>query len=226
MILWTQKITPQEAAYRVKNSGGKSGQIKVGIYCRVSTHDQMCDRQRADLLEFASRCNYNVVEIFTEVGSGAKNDRLERREVIQLARARSIDAVLVTEISRWGRSTADLILTLEELATYGVSLIAQNGFQFDLSTPHGRLIAQILASMAEFERELIRERVRSGLANARSRGKVFGRPKGGKTKRNCTKIRELNQAGQSLRSIGKQVGLSKTAVANCLNRDVDRIEVA
>ncbi len=132
-----------------------------------------------------------------------------------MARARLIDAVLVTELSRWGRSTSDLIRTLEELASYGVSVIAQTGMQFDLSTPHGRLIAQIMSSMAEFERELIRERVRSGIANARARGKVFGRPTGGKIADSCDRINELRGQNMSVRAIAREVGLSKSAIAKC-----------
>jgi putative DNA-invertase from lambdoid prophage Rac len=199
----------------VENSGGKSGQFRVGIYCRVSTHDQTCDRQERELKIYAAKCNYDVVGIFKEIGSGAKLDRQERQKVIDLARSRSIDAVLVTELSRWGRSTSDLIRTLEELASYGVSLIAQTGMQFDLSTPHGKLIAQILSSMAEFERELIRERVRSGLAHARAKGKVFGRPTGGKIADSCDRINQLRAEGMSVRSIAREVGLSKSAIAKC-----------
>jgi putative DNA-invertase from lambdoid prophage Rac len=199
----------------VVNSGGKSGQLRVGIYARVSTQDQNCDRQLSDLKSYADRCGHDVVRIYKEVGSGAKNDRQERKKIIQLARARSIDAVLVTELSRWGRSTADLIMTLEELASYGVSLIAQTGMQFDLSTPHGKLIAQILSSMAEFERELIRERVKSGLAHARRKGKVFGRPKGGKIAASCDRINQLRAEKMSDRSIAKVVGLSKSSIAKC-----------
>jgi putative DNA-invertase from lambdoid prophage Rac len=199
----------------VVNFGGESGQSKIAIYCRVSTKDQNCERQNRDLTDYAARCGHEVVSVFKEVASGAKNDRAERKKIVQLARSRLIDAVLVTELSRWGRSTSDLIFSLEELASYGVSLIAQAGMQFDLSTPHGKLIAQILSSMAEFERELIRERVRSGLANARARGKVFGRPKGGKVADSCTQVRILRAAGLTHRQIAKEVGISKSSVCQC-----------
>jgi putative DNA-invertase from lambdoid prophage Rac len=199
----------------VENSGGKSGQIRVAIYTRVSTKDQNCDRQIADLENYAQLANYRVERAYKETASGTKNDRIERRAVINLARSRSIDAVLVTELSRWGRSTIDLMNTLQELASYNVSLIAQTGMTFDLSTPHGKLIAQILASMAEFERELICERVRSGVANARAKGKIFGRPRGGKIKDSCDRINELRSQGMSVRAIALEVGLSKSAIAKC-----------
>lgn len=197
------------------NSGGKSGHLRAAIYCRVSTKDQNCSRQRQDLNEYANTCGYVVKGCYSETESGAKNDRAERKKIIELARSRLIDAVLVTELSRWGRSTVDLIMTLELLASYGVSLIAQTGMQFDLSTPHGRLIAQILSSMAEFERDLIRERVRSGIAHARAKGKIFGRPTGGKIADSCDRINKLRAQKLSVRSIAREVGLSKSAIAKC-----------
>ena len=199
----------------MENLGGKSGRLRIGIYCRVSTHDQVCDRQESELKSYADRCNYDVVRIFKEVGSGAKNDRVERLRVMELARGRQIDAILVSELTRWGRSTIDLIDTLHQLQSWGVSLIAQNGFEFDLSTPHGKMIAGIMASLAEFERDLLRERVRSGLASARAKGKVFGRPKGGKIADSCDRINQLRGQGMSVRAIAREVGLSKTSIAKC-----------
>ena len=95
-----------------------------------------------------------------------------------LAQRREIDAVLVTELSRWGRSTLDLLHTLKELETWRVSVIAMNGLAFDLSTPHGRMMATIIAGIAEFERELIQERIRSGIAAAKARGKRWGASRG------------------------------------------------
>jgi putative DNA-invertase from lambdoid prophage Rac len=199
----------------VENLGGKSGQVRVAIYARVSTKDQTCDRQIADLEDYAQLANYQIVAAHKETASGTKNDRIERKAVINLARARKIDAILVTELSRWGRSTIDLVSTLQELATYNVSLIAQTGMTFDLSTPHGKLIAQILASMAEFERELICERISSGLAHARAKGKVFGRRKGGKIANSCDRINQLREQKMSDRAIAKQVGLSKSSIGKC-----------
>ena len=95
-----------------------------------------------------------MIGTFKETGSGVKLDRAERRRVIALAQARQIDAVLVSELSRWGRSTTDLLATLQELEARRVSVIALNGMAFDLTTPHGRMIATVLAGIAAFEREL------------------------------------------------------------------------
>jgi putative DNA-invertase from lambdoid prophage Rac len=97
-----------------------------------------------------------VVGVFKETGSGVRLDRAERRKVMALAQARRIDAVLVTELSRWGRSMLDLLHTLKELEAQRVSVIAMNGLAFDLTTPHGRMMATIIAGIVDFERELTR----------------------------------------------------------------------
>jgi DNA invertase Pin-like site-specific DNA recombinase len=141
------------------------------LYCRVSTADQSCERQEFDLRAFAGRAGYDVVGIFKETGSGTKLDRAERKKVLALAQSRQIDAILVTELSRWGRSTLDLLNTLRELENWKVSVIAMNGMAFDLSSPYGRMLATFLSGIAEFERDLISERVKSGLAVAKARGK-------------------------------------------------------
>jgi DNA invertase Pin-like site-specific DNA recombinase len=90
---------------------------RAALYCRVSTADQSCARQERDLAAFAARAGYDLVGVFKETGSGAKLDRAERRKVMALAQRREIDAVLVTELSRWGRSTLDLLQSLKQLET-------------------------------------------------------------------------------------------------------------
>jgi putative DNA-invertase from lambdoid prophage Rac len=186
--------------------------MRVAIYCRVSTHDQNCDRQERDLLEYAKQCGHEVVGVWSEFGSGAKCDRVKRNEVMVIARARKIDAVLVTELTRWGRSTIDLINTINDLHSWKVSLIAQTGMQFDLSTPAGNLMLTIMAGLAEFERSLIQERIKSGVALARSKGKVFGRKPGSKADKYRDEIKSLNEEGKSIRAIAKHLGISKNMV--------------
>ena len=119
---------------------------KVAIYCRVSTADQSCARQEQDLLAYADRAGFEVVEIRREISSGTKDQRSERKKIMALAQDRRIDAILVTELTRWGRSTTDLVQTLQNLQAWNVSLIAQTGLQFDLSTPQGKLIASMMAA--------------------------------------------------------------------------------
>ena len=173
---------------------------------------------------FATRAGYEVVGVFRETGSGVRADRVERRKVMALAQRREIDAVLVTELSRWGRSTLDLLHTLRELEAWRVSVIAMSGLAFDLSTPHGRMLATVVAGIAEFERELIRERVRSGMAAARARGKKLGRQPGQRPKsdRLAPKVLALVTQGRSYRLIGRELGLSKNTVADVVRRNRTR----
>ena len=193
---------------------------RVALYCRVSTADQSCARQERDLTVFAARAGYDVAGVFKETGSGSKLDRAERKKVMALAQRREVDAVFVTELSRWGRSTLDLLHTLKELESWRVSVIAMNGLAFDLSTPHGRMMATIIAGIAEFERELIQERIRSGIAAAKARGKRLGRQPGQRPKsdRLASKVLALVAAGRSYRLIGRELGLSKNTVAEIVKR--------
>ena len=128
--------------------------------------------------------------------------------------------MLVAELSRWGRSTTDLLATLRELEARRVSPVALNGMAFDLSTPQGRMMATVLAGIAEFERELIRERVRSGMAAAKARGKRLGRQPGQRPKsdRLAPKALALVAQGRSYRLIGRELGLSKNTVADIVKR--------
>ena len=110
----------------MENLVGKNGQVRAAIYVRVSTGDQNCDRQEADLLAYADRCGYRVRKIFRETGSGVKLDRVERGRIMALARSRQIDIILVTELTRWGRSTIDLLDSLGQLQSWGISSPRQN----------------------------------------------------------------------------------------------------
>ena len=197
---------------------------RAAIYCRVSTADQSCDRQERELRAFAGRAGYEVVGVFKETGSGVKLDRLERRKVMGLAQARHIDAALVTELSRWGRSTLDLLETLRELEARRVSVVAMNGMTFDLATATGRMFATLLAGISEFERDLLRERVRSGLAAAKARGQALGRQAGQRPKsdRLAPKVLALIDAGRSYRQVGRELGLSKNTVAGIVKRQRTR----
>ena len=128
--------------------------------------------------------------------------------------------MLVTELSRWGRSTLDLPHTLKALEAQRVSVIAMTGLTFDLTTPHGRMMATIIAGIADFERELIQERIRSGIAAAKARGKRLGRQPGQRPKsdRLASKVMALVAIGRSYRLIGREVGLSKNTVADIVKR--------
>ncbi|MGF1460004.1 MAG: recombinase family protein [Leptolyngbyaceae cyanobacterium] len=195
-------------------------QKRIAIYCRVSTMDQSCDRQEQDLLHYATQANFQVVGVWKETAPGTRSSRVEREQVMALAQARKIDAVLVTELTRWGRSTLDLIQTLQALHSWQVSLIAQTGLQFDLTTPQGRLIAQLMAALAEFERDLVSERVRSGLAAAKARGKLLGRRPGQRIKSDplAPKVIQMVEAGTAYRTVAHHLKLSKTTVTEIVKR--------
>jgi putative DNA-invertase from lambdoid prophage Rac len=172
---------------------------RAALYCRVSTADQSCDRQERDLRAFAKRSGFEIVGVYKEKASGAKTDRIERKKVMALAQAREIDAILVTELSRWGRSTIDLVQTLQSLQAWDVSVLAVSGLQFDLSTPHGKMIASVMAALAEFERDLIRERIKSGIAAAKARGKRLGRQSGQRpSDRKAKKVLKLAEGWSEL----------------------------
>lgn len=128
--------------------------------------------------------------------------------------------MLVTELTRWGRSTTDLLHTLQELETYGVSLVAQTGLQFDLRSPQGKLFASLMSALAEFERDLLREHIRSGIAAAQERGVKFGRQKGQRVKadRYEARVMALKQAGKSYRAVAAELHLSKNTVMDIVHR--------
>lgn len=188
------------------------------IYCRVSTDDQSCARQERDLTRFAQRAGYEVVGVYKEIASGTRNDRAARKQVLALAQKRSIDAVLVTELTRWGRSTVDLLETLETLNSFGVSVIAESGVQFDLGTAQGRMIAGMLSVLSQFERDLLSERTKSGLTNAVARGKKLGRPTGNvSATKHAAKVIQLRNEGLSIREIADRLSIGKTTVQQALN---------
>ena len=208
----------------VQRNGADGERRQVAIYCRVSISDQDNVRQERDLKEYAERAGYEVAAVFRETLSGirkAKGKRpVERGRAMALTQARQVDAVLVTELTRWGRSTQDLMDTLGQLASWDVSLIAQTGLTFDLSTTQGKLIANLMASLAEFEHDLLRERVRSRIAAAKARGQAFGRKVGYRpSDRHAPEVIRLAEDEKlSQRRISEKLGLSKTTVNEILKR--------
>jgi DNA invertase Pin-like site-specific DNA recombinase len=173
----TAKQTSGEAkSPRVFGQARKPAKVfRAGIYARVSTGGQQTiPLQIRALREYAARRGWIIALQMKEVGSGASQRQL-REKLLDAARRREIDAVLVWRLDRWGRSVADLLSTLQELDHLGVGFVSLTE-ALDLTTPAGRAMAALLAVFAEFEREILRERVRAGLAHARQNGKKLGRP--------------------------------------------------
>lgn len=187
----------------------KGREMKVGIYTRVSTHEQQTlPMQSKQLRVYARKRGWSVATEIRDVASGASARPL-REELMKAARRREIDAVLVWRLDRWGRSMADLVLTLKELTDLGVGFVSLTE-ALDLTTPTGRAMAGMLAVFAEFERELIGERIRAGLAHARAEGRELGRPKSASLL--VDDIRLLSKQGKSKSEIARQLGIGRNSV--------------
>jgi len=150
--------------------------MRTAIYARVSTIDQTVDNQLLDLRRYVDARAWTPTREYVDVMSGAKDRRPGLDDLLRAARRRQFDAVVVWKLDRLGRSLRHLVLLMEELQQLGIALVSL-GEGLDLSTPAGRLQAGLLAAVAQFERERIRERVVAGLHRARTQGKALGRPK-------------------------------------------------
>jgi DNA invertase Pin-like site-specific DNA recombinase len=147
--------------------------MRTGLYARVSTHDQQTLRMQVDAMRtYISDRGWQTTKPIRDVGSGAK-ERPGRESLLQAARRREIDVVMVWRLDRWGRSLPDLGVTLRELIDLGVGFVSLIE-ALDLTTSTGRAMAGMLAVFAEFEREILRERVRAGIAQARQEGRRHG----------------------------------------------------
>ena len=187
--------------------------LRAGLYARVSTNDQQTlPMQNRALREYAARRGWTIVVQVREVGSGAAH-REARQQLIEAARRREIDVVLVWRLDRWGRSVTDLLATLQELEHLGVSFVSLTE-ALDLTTPAGRAMAGLLAIFAEFEREILRERTRAGLAQARQNGKRLGRPMTAGLQ--AAEIRKLHSAGVAKAEIARRLRIGRTSVRRIL----------
>jgi putative DNA-invertase from lambdoid prophage Rac len=187
--------------------------LRVGLYARVSTHDQQTlPLQISAMREYAAKRGWIIVAQMKEVGSGAAQREL-RATLIAAARRREIDVVLVCRLDRWGRSVADLVSTLQELQHLDVGFVSLSE-ALDLTTSAGRAMAGLLSVFAEFEREILRERVCAGLAHARQRGKRLGRPPSVVHK--AVEARKLHRQGSSKSEIARRLQISRTSVRRLL----------
>jgi putative DNA-invertase from lambdoid prophage Rac len=180
--------------------------IKAAIYARVSTTDQNCEMQLAELRGYCFRRGWEVYAEYVDTGwSGATASRPQLDQLMKDARERRFDAVVVWKLDRWGRSLIQSVQSIQELASIGVRFLAvtQNIDTGD-DNPMARFLLNIFASFAEFEREMIRERVACGLRAARAKGKSLGRPK--RVFRRDEALR-LRVEGKSWRAISKELGI-------------------
>jgi putative DNA-invertase from lambdoid prophage Rac len=187
--------------------------FRAGLYARVSTDDQQTlAMQNRALREYAARRGWTIALQVREVNSGAVR-REAREKVLEAARRRQIDLVLVWRLDRWGRSVTDLLATLQELEHLGVGFVSLTE-ALDLTTPAGRAMAGLLAIFAEFEREILRERTRAGLTHARENGKRLGRPATAAV--HAAQVRKLHRAGVSKSEIARRLQIGRTSVRRIL----------
>ena len=201
-------------SHRVFGQARKQAKMfRAGLYARVSTNDQQTiPLQIRALREYAARRGWTVAMQVKEIGSGA-SERERREKIVEAARRREIDVVLVWRLDRWGRSVTDLLATLQELDHLGVGFVSLTE-ALDLTTPAGRAMAGLLAVFAEFEREILRERVRAGLAHARQNGRRLGRP--ATAALHADEVRKLHRAGVSKSEIARRLQIGRTSVRRIL----------
>lgn len=187
--------------------------LRAGLYARVSTIDQQTlPMQLRAMREYAARRGWAIALQVREVNSGAVK-REAREKILDAARRREIDLVLVWRLDRWGRSVTDLLATLQELEHLDVGFISLTE-ALDLTTPAGRAMAGLLAVFAAFEREILQERTKAGLAHARKNGKRLGRPATAAV--HAAEIRKLHRAGVSKSEIARRVKIGRTSVRRIL----------
>ena len=187
--------------------------FRAGLYARVSTNDQQTlPMQSRAMREYAARRGWTIAVNVREVGSGAAK-REAREQLLEAARRREIDIVLVWRLDRWGRSVTDLLATLQELEHLKVGFVSLTE-ALDLTTPTGRAMAGLLAVFAAFEREILGERTRAGLAHARQNGKRLGRPVTATI--HAAEIRKLHCAGVSKYEIARRMQIGRTSVRRIL----------
>lgn len=186
---------------------------RCALYARVSTRDQSPDLQLDDLRAVAQQRRWEVVDEYCDIGvSGTKVKRPQLNRLMQDCLRGKVDVVLVWKFDRFGRSMQHLVTALNDFRERGIEFVSvQDGV--DTSTAAGRMVFGVLASMAEFEKALIVERVNAGLAAAKRRGRVGGRPK---VRVDIGRALALRGAGVSLREIARRLGCGTATVQRCL----------
>ena len=185
---------------------------RVAFYLRVSTGEQTTENQRRELEQVAKRSGWQVVEIYEDAGISGANGREKRPafdKLLKDATARQFDLVAAWSVDRLGRSLQHLVAFLGELHALKIDLyLHQQGI--DTTTPAGKAMFQMMGVFAEFERAMIQERVKSGLARAKASGQRLGRPPVAARKR--AEVMKLRRDGQSVRAIARTLKLAPGTV--------------
>jgi len=195
--------------------------MEAAIYVRVSTREQDVTLQLPDLREYAGRRGWTIAEEYADVGeSGSTTSRPALDRLMADARRRRFGVVLVWRFDRFARSTRHLLLALEEFRQLGIEFVSFME-HIDTGSPLGAAMFTIIGALAQFERELLIERVRAGIRKARAQGKRLGRPR---VILNRGKIAELQRAGLSYQQIGRTLGLPKSTVFKYRDLSLNRAQ--
>jgi DNA invertase Pin-like site-specific DNA recombinase len=187
--------------------------MKCAIYCRVSTAEQNAQMQVQELRDYCKRRSWEIADEFIDAGiSGSKESRPALNRLLADAKRRKFGAVLVYRYDRFARSLRQLVNALTEFDALGIHFISLHE-GVDTSTPNGRLVFGIFASIAQFERELICSRVRSGIAAARAKGKTLGRPR---VVVDTAEIQRLREQGYGWRAISREMGIAAETAQKAL----------
>ncbi len=188
--------------------------MRAALYARVSTHDQQTlGLQVGAMSAYIKDRGWGLARQAEDVGSGAK-DRPGRDSLLKAARRREVDVIVVWRLDRWGRSVADLMATLRELTELGAGFVSLTE-ALDLTTPSGRAMAGMLAIFAEFEREILRERVCAGIAEVRREGRAQGRPRSASLK--ADEVLQLKAERLNHSEIARRQGIGRTSVRRILS---------
>ncbi len=188
---------------------------RVAIYARVSTKDQDCDRQLVELREVAENHNWVIVDEYVDIGiSGAQKSRPELDRMLKDAISRKFEMVATLELSRLGRSVSNMCEIVDLLKSKNIHLFIKNQ-NVDTTTIVGDFFFNIMNCVAQYERDLIRERIMSGLENAKRKGVKLGRP--GISQDMKDDIQTLRKTGLSFNKIAQQVGISKSVVVRTIH---------
>jgi DNA invertase Pin-like site-specific DNA recombinase len=188
-----------------------AGKKTVALYARVSTLDQSCDMQLEDLRRYAA--GFARSHEYVDIGiSGAQRRRPQLDALRKDAHHRRFDVVLVWKFDRFARSVKHLVDSLEEFRALDIDFISYTE-GIDTTTPSGELLFHIMGAVAQFERDLIAERVRAGIAHARAMGKRIGRPRAAI---DAERVKALRDAGNSLRKIAQALSVPVSRVRRAL----------
>ena len=188
----------------------------VAIYARVSTDKQKVDMQLQELRLFVKRSGWTIYNEYIDHGfTGANTNRPAFNIMMDEAKKRKFNILLIWKLDRLSRSMKDLINTLDELGHYGINFISYDN-NLDTTTPTGKLVFHVIGAVAEFEKDIIRDRVIAGLTHAKSQGKRLGRPPLSDGK--LTEAKKLLKQGLSMRAVEKKLGVGEGTIRKKIKR--------